>query len=462
MKTILVVDDEASVIESLRVILKDQYTVLGAGDGKEALALIEKERVDLVMLDLLMPELDGLEFLRRLQLSCQDIGVVVLTAVKDVKSIVEAVRLGALDYIIKPFDVEEIKIVIEKALQFRSLTREVRYLRSEISRECSSERLVYGQSRVMEDVIEVMSRVSRLDTTIIIRGESGTGKELVARSIHLDSNRRNKPFIIVSCPNLSGELLESELFGHEKGAFTGAYEKRLGKFEAAEGGTIFLDEISEINLSLQSKLLRVLQNKEFSRLGGHSLIKADVRILAATNKDLEAMIKKGLFREDLYYRINVVPIYLPPLRERREDIPQLVEHFYNRYRKECHAKNKFISQETMEALKEYSWPGNVRELRNVMERTIALYGDSPVLLPEHLPAEITSNSFIPQQMHEPPDGQPSLESEVARIEKRLIEQALLEAGGVKAKAAERLKTTRRVLEYKIQKYEIKTDAHQTI
>jgi DNA-binding NtrC family response regulator len=462
MRNILVVDDEASVIESLRVILKDQYTVLGAGDGKEALAIIEKESVDLVILDLLMPELGGLELLRRLQLSCQDTGVIVLTAVKDVKSIVEAVKLGALDYIIKPFDVEEIKITIEKALQFRSLTREVRYLRSEISREFSSERLVYGQSRVMEDVIEVISRVSRLDTTILLRGESGTGKELIARSIHLDSNRRNNPFIVVSCPNLSGELLESELFGHEKGAFTGAYERRLGKFEVAEGGTIFLDEISEINPSLQSKLLRVLQNKEFSRLGGYSLLKANVRIIAATNKDLEAMIKKGRFREDLYYRINVVPVYLPPLRERREDIPQLVEHFYNLYRKECHAKNKFISQGSMEALKEYDWPGNVRELKNVMERTIALYGDSPVLLPEHLPAEITGDSFIPQQMPEHPDDQPSLESEIARIEKRLIERALLEAGGVKAKAAERLKTTRRILEYKIQKYEIKTDAHQAI
>ncbi|MFQ5862407.1 MAG: sigma-54-dependent transcriptional regulator [Candidatus Brocadiales bacterium] len=457
MKTILVVDDESSIVESLRFILQDSYKVVGASSGEEALSILEKERVDLVVLDLLMPGMNGMELLEKLQLSRQEIGVVVLTAVKNIKSIVEAIKLGALDYIVKPFEVEEIKITIEKALQFRSLTREVRFLRSEFSKGYSTGKLIRGHSRVMEDVVDVVSRVSKLDTTVLIRGESGTGKELVARAIHFDSDRRENPFVVVSCPNLSGELLESELFGHEKGAFTGAHEKRSGKFEVADSGTIFLDEVSEISLSLQAKLLRVLQDKEFSRLGSHLIIKTNVRIIAATNKDLETLIKDGHFREDLYYRINVVPIYLPPLRERPEDIPQLVEHFYDIFRKECYAKTKFISQEAMEALKNYRWPGNVRELKNIMERTIALYGNEPVLLPEHLPAEITGISFGLQTMNPRPNGQVPLEEEVARVEKRLIKQALQETSGVKSKAAELLGTTRRILNYKMQKYGMSED-----
>lgn len=457
MKTILVVDDEPSVIESLKCILQDSYKVKGANSGKEALTILDKERVDLVILDLLMPEMDGMEFLGRLQLSCQEVGVVVLTAVKDVKSIVEAVKLGALDYIVKPFEVEEIKITIEKALQFRSLTRQVHYLRSEFARGYSIDKIIHGHSRAMEDVIDMVSRISRLHTTVLIRGESGTGKELVARAIHFDSDRRENPFVVVSCPNLSGDLLETTLFGHEKGAFTGAYEKRLGKFEIADGGTIFLDEVSEISLSLQAKLLRVLQDKEFCRVGGHSVIKTNVRIVAATNKDLEAMIKDGHFREDLYYRINVVPIYMPPLRERPEDIPQLVEHFYNIFRKECYAKTKFISRKAMEALEEYHWPGNVRELKNVMERTIALYGNEPILLPEHLPTELTGISLSLIRTDSSRNKKGSLEDEVTRVEKRLIERALQETGGVKSKAAELLRTTRRVLDYKMQKHGMAAD-----
>lgn len=453
MKTILLVDDESSVVESLRLILKDNYRVMGTNSGKEALKILEKERVDLVLLDLRMNEMGGIELLRRLQPSYQETGSVVLTAVNDVKSVVEAVKLGALDYIVKPFEIEEIKITIEKALEFKSLTREVRYLRSEF-RYHSLDRLIHGHSRMMEDIIDIVSRVSRVDSTVLLRGESGTGKELVARAIHFDSNRRENPFVVVSCPNLAGDLLETELFGHEKGSFTGAYERRLGKFEIAEGGTIFLDEISEINLPLQAKLLRVLQEKEFSRLGSHSVIKTDVRIIAATNKDLEAMIRDGRFREDLYYRINVVPIYLPPLRERPEDIPQLVEHFFNIFRKECHAKVEFISKEALEALLGYRWPGNVRELKNIMERTIALYGNEPTLLPEHLPMEITGISGNLQRVKSNANRQISLEDEVARVEKQLIEQALQESGGVKSKAAKLLGTTRRIINYKMLKYGI--------
>ncbi len=453
MKTILLVDDEPSVIESLRLILKDSYKVIGTQSGKEALKILEKDRVDLILLDLKMQEMDGIELLRRLQPSCQEIGIIVLTAVNDVKSIVEAVRLGALDYIVKPFEIEEIRITIEKALQLKRLTREVRYLRSE-HRCRSADRLIHGNSPMMGEVIDLVSRVSRVDSTVLLRGESGTGKELVARAVHFDSNRRENPFVVVSCPNLAGDLLENELFGHEKGSFTGAFERRLGKFEVAEGGTIFLDEISEINLPLQAKLLRVLQEKEFSRLGGTVVIKTDVRIVAATNKDLELMIRDGRFREDLYYRINVVPIYLPPLRERPEDIPLLVEHFYNIFRKECHAKTEFISKEAMEALVRYHWPGNVRELKNVMERTIALYGGEKVLLPEYLPVEITGVSCNLKRVKPDINLRISLEDEVARVEKQFIEQALYESKGVKSKAAKLLGTTRRIINYKMQKYGI--------
>ncbi|OHB34219.1 MAG: Fis family transcriptional regulator [Planctomycetes bacterium GWA2_40_7] len=457
MTTILVVDDAASVIESLRAILKDKYNIIGAQSGREALMVLDEEHVDLIILDLRMPGMGGMEFLRRLQLSSQGIGVVVLTAVKDVQSIIDAVKLGALDYIVKPFEVEEIKITIEKALKYKRLTREVNYLRSEYSKAYSLERIIHGHSRVMEETIDIISRLSRLDTSVIIRGECGTGKELVARAIHFHSGRRENPFVVVSCPNLSGDLLESELFGHERGAFTGAYERRLGKFEVADGGTIFLDEVSEISLSLQAKLLRVLQDKEFCRVGGHSVIKANVRIITATNKDLEAMIKEGSFREDLYYRINVVPIYLPPLRERPEDIPQLVEHFYNIFRKECYAKTKFISREAIEQLEEYSWPGNVRELKNVIERTIALYGNEPILVPKHFPPEITGIPLSLQKSNPSRNGCTSLEEAVARVEKRLIEQAIQEAGGIKSRAAELLGTTRRILDYKMQKHGITTD-----
>lgn len=454
MKTLLLVDDESSVVESLRLILKDNYKVLSTLSGKEALKMLEKEHVDLILLDLKMHELDGLEFLRRLQPFGYEAGVIVLTAVTDVKTVVEAVKLGALDYIVKPFGVEEIRITIEKALQLRRLTREIHYLRSEYKYH-ALDRLIQGRSRIMEEILDIVSRVSRVDSTVLLRGESGTGKELVARAIHFHSNRREEPFVVVSCPNLAGDLLEAELFGYEKGSFTGAYERRLGKFEIAEGGTIFLDEISEINLPLQAKLLRILQEKEFSRLGSHVVIKTDVRIVAATNKDLESMIRDGRFREDLYYRINVVPIYLPALRERQEDIPQLVEHYFDAFRKECHAKIEFISKEAMEALLKYHWPGNVRELKNIMERTVALYGNEPTLFPEHLPVEITGiSSQNLQWVKSGKNWQMCLEDEVARVEKKLIEQAIQQSGGVKSKAAKLLGTTRRIINYKMQKYGI--------
>jgi len=455
MKTILIVDDEVSVIKSLRFVLKEDYNVIGTNNGKEALQIIEKEHIALMILDIRMPDMDGMELLRRLQAMRDDLGVIMLTAVNDIKTIIKAVKLGALDYIVKPFKHEEIKLVVQKALQYKNLKREVNFLRLEYKNR-SVNQIIYGQSKLMEDVIGIISRISRVNSTVLIRGESGTGKELVARAIHFDSERRNNPFVVVSCPNLTGELLENELFGHEKGAFTGAYERKLGKFEIAEGGTLFLDEISEISLALQAKLLRVLQEREFSRLGGNSLIKTDVRIIAATNKDLEEKVKEGKFREDLYYRINVVPVYLPPVRERKEDIPILVEHFYNVFRKECNAMSQFISQEAMRLLREYDWPGNVREIKNVMERTVALHGNEPILLPSHLPVEMSGISSALNNVK--PKSQTktklSLDEAVQQLEKQLIKQALRECNGIKSRVAKQLGTTRSIIQYKIKKYGI--------
>ncbi|MDR4509984.1 MAG: sigma-54 dependent transcriptional regulator [Candidatus Brocadiaceae bacterium] len=453
MKTILIVDDDPVIVESLRCILQDHYNIIGSNSGRDALGVLEKELVDLIVLDLKMPGMDGMELLRRLQPNRDALGILVLTAVSDVKCVVEAMKLGALDYIVKPFDIEEIKVAVHRALQLRNLTREVHYLRSEC-RSYSIDRIIHGHSKAMTDVIYTISRVSRVNSTVLIKGESGTGKELVARSIHFDSDRRESPFVVVSCSNLADNLLETELFGHEKGAFAGAYERKSGKFEVAESGTIFLDEISEMSLSLQAKLLRVLREREFARIGGRSVIKTDARVIAATNKDLEEKIKRGHFREDLYYSMNVVPVYLPPVRERPEDIPPLIEHFYNIFRRECHAKSEFISREAMEILLEYRWPGNVREIKNVMERAIVLFGSEPILLPEHLPVELAGISAGMQKVKPGNTIRISLEDEVGRIEKQLIEQAMQKSGGVKSKAAKLLGTTRSVIHYKMQKYDI--------
>ncbi|HHT9135902.1 MAG TPA: sigma-54-dependent transcriptional regulator [Candidatus Wunengus sp. YC60] len=454
MKTILVVDDELSILESFRMILKENYRVLTAMDGLKALEALRNECVNLVILDIMLPGMSGLEVLREIKKDYEDVEVVMVTAVKAVKTAIEAMKLGASDYIIKPFDVEEIKLVIDKTLRSGELLHEVEYLRAELNKNFQFNNIV-GQSHAMRQIFDTIIRVAKGDSPVLITGESGTGKELIARAIHLQSPRKNKPFVAVSCPNLPDNLLESELFGHEKGAFTSATDKKIGRFELADSGTIFLDEISEMNLSNQARLLRVLQEYEFVRVGGTKTISIDVRLIASTNIDLKTAITKGTFREDLFYRINVVPLNVPALRDRREDIPFLVRHYFQKYKEDLYSKTKKIQPTAMKLLENYYWPGNIRELKNVIERMLTLYGDSDTILDEHLPMEIKSGNTNPTVYH-PGDliellDAESLDEIVSRIERELIEKALQKANGVQTRAAQILKTTRRILRYKMDK-----------
>lgn len=453
MKTILVVDDEPGILESFKMILKDNYRVLTASDGLKALEILNKEIVHLIILDLIMPGMHGVDVLKEVNKAYSDVDVIVVTAIKTVQTAIDAMKSGASDYIIKPFDIEEIKLIIEKTLQSRDLSQEVTYLRSEVNKNFEFSNII-GNSQPMKQIFDTIIRVAKSNTPVLLRGESGTGKELIARAIHLQSQRKIKPFVAVSCPNLHDNLLENELFGHEKGAFTNATEKKTGRFELANGGTIFLDEISEMSLSNQAKLLRVLQEYEFIRIGGTKTISIDVRLIAATNVDLKSAITKGLFREDLFYRINVVPIDLPPVRERKEDIPSLIDHYFQKYKVELYSKARRIHPSAMKLLERYHWPGNIRELKNVMERILTLYGDCETILVEHLPLEIRiSNYTEPLNISHPVDlpENSSLEEIISRIEKELIEKALLKANGKQTRAAQFLKTTRRVLRYKMGK-----------
>lgn len=453
MRTILIVDDEQTVLESFRIILKDNYRVLTANGGEKAFKVLDDELPDLMILDLKMPGMSGLEVLRKVSQSFPDLPVIIVTATKDIKSVIEAMKLGATEYVAKPFDVDEIKLLIDKTLQSKQLVNEVSYLRSEVNKSGGFNEII-GMSGSLKDVLHTVERVAKGDATVLVHGESGTGKELIARRIHTQSPRHDKPFVAVNCPALPEHLLESELFGHEKGSFTSASERRLGRFELANTGTIFLDEISEMDLSIQGKLLRVLQEHEFERVGGSRTIKVDVRVIAATNKDLKDEISKGKFREDLYYRVNVVPIYLPPLRERKEDIPLLVKGFIKEFRRDYGCRTHDILPGAVALLQEYFWPGNIRELRNVIERIMTLYGEKDMIIPEYLPHEIRGSrpeavaESAPQSVLRVDE---SLDDAVARVEKELILNALERTNGVQAKAAELLKTTRRILKYKMDK-----------
>ena len=454
MKTILVVDDELGILESFRMILKENYKVLTATDGSKALEILRNESVNLVILDIMLPGMSGLEVLREIKKIDNAVEVIMVTAVKAVKTAIEAMKSGASDYIIKPFDVEEIKLVIDKTLRSGELAHEVAYLRSELNKNFEFNNIV-GQSPAMRQIFDTIARVAKGDSPVLIIGKSGTGKELIARAIHLQSPRRNKPFVAVSCPNLPDNLLESELFGHEKGAFTNATDKKMGRFELANGGTIFLDEISEMSLSNQAKLLRVLQEYEFVRVGGTKTISIDVRLIASTNIDLKTAITNGTFREDLFYRINVVPLDVPALRNRKEDIPSLINHYFQKYKEELHSKARKIHPAVMKLFENYYWPGNIRELKNVIERILTLYGDSDTIIEEHLPSEIKSgNNHHPSHhsnnLNELLDAE-SLDEIVSRIEKTLIEKALQKANGIQTRAAKILKTTRRILKYKMEK-----------
>ncbi|MCR4402514.1 MAG: sigma-54 dependent transcriptional regulator [Firmicutes bacterium] len=388
--SVLIVDDDEGIRETLEAVLSEEgYEVAAAGTGRDALELARGREFHLVLLDLRMPDMSGLEILPRLRSELPRTPVIIMTAYGTIKTAVEAVKQGAYDFVSKPFDLDEMRITIEKALAHERLKMENERLRTMLEDELAFQEIV-GRSGKMRAVFELIRRVMNHDVTVLIVGESGTGKELVAKAIHCNSPRRAGPFLKVNCAALPDPLLESELFGYEKGAFTGAQTRKPGRFELADGGTLFLDEIGNMSPSMQVKLLRVLQEREFERVGGKSAVKVDVRILAATNANLKSEVARGAFREDLYYRLNVVQIHVPPLRERKEDIPLLVQHFIKEFNVSLGKEFAGVSPQAMNCLTRYDWPGNVRELKNAIEAAMLL-GEGPFIMPEHLPEEVADS-----------------------------------------------------------------------
>lgn len=386
--TLLIVEDESSHRRVLEAHLSKEYHVITAENGQQAVDIAEQQPIHLLVVDLVLPSLNGLEVLRRIRQLHPDVAAVVITAHSTVHTAVQAMKDGAIDYLTKPFDLDNLRILLQKAAEQYRLKEENRRLREQLRSKFDLPGIV-GRSASMQEVYRMVERVSRSRATVLIRGESGTGKELVAKAIHYRSDRAKGPFIAVSCAAIPETLLESELFGHEKNAFTGANAQRIGRFEAAHRGTLFLDEIAEITPAVQVKLLRVLQERQFERLGSNKTIEVDVRVIAATNKDLEAMVRDNRFREDLYYRLQVIQIYLPPLRERKDDIPLLVDHFIRKYNEENERHLKGVTPETMQLLINYRWPGNVRELENAIERAVVLADpDSEWITPDLLPGSI--------------------------------------------------------------------------
>jgi len=447
----MVVDDQQSVLDTCRDIFKDTYEVVLKRSATEALAYMNENLVDLIFLDIVMPEVDGMEMLGQVRMMDDAPPVVMVTATRTIKSAVAAMKLGAFDYITKPFDIDELRLVAEKALENRTLVKEVRSLRSQIEKRYGFENLV-GESGPMQEIYRQIEQIADKRTSLLLLGESGTGKELVARAIHYhqDSSRRDGPFLALDCNTLPESLFESELFGHEKGAFTGA-TKKIGRCELADKGTLFLDEIGEIPPAVQVKLLRFLQEHEFTRVGGTQNIRVDVRIIAATNRDLEKAVKEGKFREDLYYRINVVPVRIPPLRERAEDIPLLIDHFVKRLSVELSTSPKTLNPAAVDLLMTHSWPGNVRELQNVLERLLVL-SNKDVIEPDDLPETVRlSHHDVDQYSGKIFAGELSLEQAERQFLTEIISEALRRANGVQTRAASILKTSRRTLKYQMDK-----------
>jgi DNA-binding NtrC family response regulator len=455
--SILIVDDEANLRKTLaEILLARGYTVLEANDGSTAVSLLKDATPDLIFSDWKMPQMGGeqlLEYLRN-QPRLAAIPVIVITAFGSSHSAIEAVRLGAYDFVTKPFDLDEILLTAERALDHSSLNREVMRLRATEGQTpvAGAGRLI-GSSGPMLDVFIMIGKVAETDSTVLICGESGTGKELVAEAIHNYSRRKDNPFVVVNCAALPDNLLETELFGHERGAFTGAVSRKTGRFEMAETGTIFLDEIGELSPNLQSKLLRVLQEHTFERVGGTETIHGDFRVLAATNRDLEASVREKVFREDLYYRLNVVRIPVPPLRERRSDIVPLAEHFLRLYSEKNGLPSVGFSDEAILLLQNYFYPGNVRELENMVERAV-LMARGRVLMPEHFPARTAHNGESHSRRLEIDLLSLPFHKAIGELEKRLIEKAIKEASGNKSEAANRLQINRRLLYNKIEEHKI--------
>lgn len=432
--TILVVDDEHGVRQSFNIVLKDEYNVLLAGTGAEAIDIFTKNTVDLILLDILLPDINGVDLLEKLKEIDSNTEIIMVTAVKEIPTAVKAIKLGAYEYVNKPFVVDEVLILINRALEKRNLVREVSYLRSELERYHPFEKMV-GNDKVIRAIFELISTISKSDGPVLIQGESGTGKELVARAIHNLNSKEKRPFVVINCAAIPSTLMESEIFGHIRGAYTGATSTTLGKLELAHRGTVFLDDIDTLDINMQGKLLRVIQEKEFERLGSTKVIRFDSRFVAASNRDLRELIYQGIFREDLFYRLNVFPVKIPSLRERKGDIPLLLDHFLELHYRKTGKPAKRFSKEAINFLKKYDWPGNVRELENLVERLSTIV-KKPVI---HI-QDVTQFSMGLRQSK----GM-KLKDAVNVFEKKYIAEALESAEGSRQKAAEVLGIHRNTL-----------------
>jgi len=444
---ILVVDDEESIRMMLRAVLEEEgYEIIEAADGPEAVKAVEQNPLDLILLDIRMTTMDGIETLTEIRKISPFVPVLMMTAYATVKTAVEALKAGAFEYLAKPLDIEELKILVQKALEYYRLREENLTLKERLGSRFDFSRII-GKGRKMKELFDFLAQVAPSEATVLILGESGTGKELVANAIHHNSPRTQQPFVKVACAALPETLLESELFGHEKGAFTGAIARREGRFQAAHRGTIFLDEVGEMSPAIQTKLLRVLQEREFEPVGSSRTAKVDVRVIAATNKDLGKEIKEGRFREDLFYRLNVIPIHLPPVRERKEDIPALANHFLSLYREKNKKEIKEISPKALDLLIRHDWPGNIRELENCLERAV-IVARGELIAPADLPPAIQNLPAGKEDAEIPFPAGISLQE----AEKALILKTLEDAGGNRSRAAEILGINRRTLQMKLKEY----------
>jgi len=455
---ILVVDDEESIREFLEIMLrKEGYEITLAEDGQKAKDMLQKKSFDMIISDLQMPNMTGIELLKYVRQDFPEIIFMMITAFGTTETAVEAMKMGAYDYLTKPFKIDEVRINISNALRSKNLEFENRSLKKELGKEFSFQNII-GNSPAMHHVFDLIKRVSQAPTNILVTGESGTGKEVIAKAIHYNGPLKDRPFVTINCGAIPENLMESEMFGHKKGSFTGAIADKPGLFEVADGGTLFLDEVGELPLSIQVKLLRSLQERVIRRVGATEDTKVDVRIIAATNRNLEDMVQKSTFRQDLYYRLNVIHIKTPGLRERKEDIPLLAHHFLKKYNSKLNKNISSISTEAMENLKKYDYPGNVRELENMIERTVALEGGATVL-PESLPPLVNTSSgrkLASSNEIEVTDDGVDLDKIIGQIEKELIIKAIHQANGIKKRAAKLLNITFRSMRYRIEKYNLGT------
>jgi DNA-binding NtrC family response regulator len=449
---LLVVDDEPGVRQSLQMVFNKVYRVLEAASADEAIQKLTDERPDVVLLDIMMPGADGLAVLKQLRSIHPDCQVIMLTGLNTARTAFAARGTGAFDYVTKPFDVEELRLRVEHALEKVQLSRELERLKEEVGRKYGIDNIV-GKSKQIIDIFKAVSMVAAKKSTVLITGESGTGKELIARAIHYNSDRRSKPFVVVNCAALPDTLIESELFGYERGAFTNASQKKVGRFELAHSGTLLLDEIGELNLGTQAKFLRAIEQETFTRLGGTDEIKVDVRVIAASNRDLEQMAKNATFRADLFYRLNVVSLFLPALRERREDIPLLLDFFLRLKAQEHSMTAKILSPEVIDFFTLYNWPGNIRELENLIERLTILTPHETVTLRD-LPVSMRSMDQTATLKEDVLSGSRPLSDAVDEFERELIMKALQRTGFNQTKAAALLGTSRRILKYRIEKLKI--------